>query len=169
MLSPMHISESAAGLTLHYPLWIGVLFALLALVAVAYTAIARRRLKRYWPLLAAAAISSWAGVYFMTFSATFDAEGGAVYGFMRYDHSVRWRDARDVYLERSGGDWTIVVRAERGAYELNVGDLAAEARDRVMAYIVDRMPASAFRPDTALLKREGDGPRPVSFFSDQQI
>ena len=55
------------------------------------------------------------------------------------------------------------------AYDFNVGDLSIEERDRVMAFMVDRMPASAFRPDATVLKREGDGPRPASFSSDQPI
>jgi hypothetical protein len=170
MLSFMQITENTAGLTLAYPLWIGAVFAALAVIAVAYTIIARRRLRRYWPLLAAAAIASWAGVYFTTFSTTITPGGGAVYGFLRYDHHVRWQDARDVYLERRGGEWTIVVRSSSvDAYDFNVGDLAVESRDSVMAYIVDHMPASAFRPDTALLKREGEGARPVSFSADEQI
>jgi hypothetical protein len=109
-------------------------------------------------------------MYFATFNATINADAGSVYGFLRYDYSVRWKDASDIYLERRGGDWTIVVRDRSArAYGFNVGDLSIEERDRLMAFMVDRMPASAFRADTAVLKREGEGPRPASFFSDQQI
>ena len=170
MFSAMQISGSADAISLSYPLWIGALFGLLAAVAVAYAVIRRRRLRRNWPLIAAAALASWACVYFATFNATITADAGSVYGFLRYDHSVRWKDASDIYLERRGDEWTIVVRDRNArAYDFNVGDLSIEERDRVMAFMVDRMPASAFRPDTAVLRREGDGPRPVSFFSDQQI
>jgi hypothetical protein len=170
MLSPMRISEDAAGLALSYPLWIGVAFALLAAVAVGFASMARRRPRRLWPLVAAALIASWAGVYFTTFSTTITADSGRVYGFLRYDDSVLWRDATDIYLERRGGEWTIVVQDRHGlAHDFDVGDLGIEERDRVMTYMVDRMPQSAFRPDTALLKREGGGARPVSLFSDQQI
>ena len=167
MLSPMQINESAAGIALSYPWWIGAAFAMFA---AGFAILARRRARRHWPLIAAALIASWAGVYFTTFSTTITAEAGRVYGFLRYDDSVRWRDATDIYLERRGGEWTIVVQDRHGlAHAFDVGDLGVEDRNRVMTYMVDRMPQSAFRPDTALLKREGGGPRPVSLFSDQQI
>ena len=166
----MQISENATGLALSYPLWIGAVFVLLSLVAAGYALLTRRRARRRWPFIAAAALSSWAAVYFTTFSTTLTAESGSVYGFLRYDHSVRWVDARDVYLQRRGGEWTIVVQdRDSRAHEFDVGDLSVEERDRVMTYMVDRMPANAFRPDSALLRREGPGARPVSLFSDQQI
>lgn len=170
MFFAMQISQSEGALALSYPLWIGALFGLLGAFAVAYAVIARRRLRRNWPLLAASAIASWACVYFATFNATITPDAGSVYGFLRYDYSVRWKDASDIYLERRGGDWTIVVRDRNAyAYDFNVGDLSIEQRDRVMAFMVDRMPASAFRPDTTVLRREGDGPRPASFLSDTPI
>ena len=162
----MQIYATAGSLSLSYPLWIGAVFALLAVAAIAYSRIARRR----WALIAAALMSSWAAVYFTTFSTTITNDAASVYGFLRYGHSVRWHDARDIYLERRGGDWTIVVRdRDDRAYDFNVGDLPIEARDRVMAYMADRIPESAFRRDSALLKREAEGARPVSLFSDQQI
>ncbi|HEX2827262.1 MAG TPA: hypothetical protein VHP37_13015 [Burkholderiales bacterium] len=164
----MQISRSADALTLSYPLWIGALFGLLAVFAVGYAVLERRRLRRNWPLIAAGAMASWACVYFATFDATITRDAGSVYGFLRYDQSVRWKDAADIYLERRGSDWTIVVRDRNArAYDFNVGDLSIEDRDRVMAYMVDRMPADAFRRDATVLRREGDGPRPASFFSDQ--
>jgi hypothetical protein len=170
MFTAMQLSENASGLVLTYPLWIGAAFAMLAAVAVGYAFVTRGRARRRWPLIAATLIASWAGIYFSTFNATIGAETGSVYGFLRYDHSVRWQDARDVYLERRGGEWTIVVRDRNArAYDFNVADLSVEQRDRVMTYMVDRMPASAFRPDTTVLRREGPGPRPASYFSDQQI
>ena len=162
----MQISENAGVLALSYPLWIGAVFALLAAIAIGCTLIARRR----WPLLAAALMSSWAAAYFITFRTTVTDDAGRVYGFLRYDHSVRWQDARDIYLERRGSEWTIVVQDNGGrAYAFNVGDLPVEQRDRVMAHMVDRMPDNAFRPDRALLKREAGGARPASLFSDLQI
>src|SRR5688572_22164066 len=107
MFTAMQLSENASGLVLTYPLWIGAAFAMLAAVAVGYAFVTRGRARRRWPLIAATLIASWAGIYFSTFNATIGAETGSVYGFLRYDHSVRWQDARDVYLERRGGEWTI--------------------------------------------------------------
>ena len=170
MLSALHLSTNADGLVLSYPLWIAALFGSLAAFAVGLAIVARRRLKRPWPLFAAAIVASWAAVYFATFNATLTHDGGTVYGFLRYDESVRWRDARDIYLERRGGEWTIVVRDDANhAHDFAVGELAIPDRDRVMAFMVDRMPASAFRRDDSVLRREGEGPRPASFSSDQQI
>ena len=169
MFSPMQISESPGSLVLSYPLWIGAVFVLLAIVAIARATLPRRRVRR-WPFFAAAAIASWAGVYFATFSATITADAGRVYGFMRYEQTVRWQDARDIYLEHASGRWTIVVRDRNGrAFDFDVADLTIEQRDRVMTYMVDRMPESAFHRDTTVLRREGPGPRPASFSSDQQI
>lgn len=170
MFSPMQISEGPAGLVLSYPLWIGAVFLLLAAAAIARATLPRARVRRRWPFFAAAAIASWAGVYAATFSATITADAGRVYGFMRYDQAVRWQDARDIYLEHASGRWTIVVRDRNGrAFDFDVADLSVEQRDRVMTYMVDRMPESAFQRDTALLKRVGPGPRPVSFSSDEAI
>jgi hypothetical protein len=170
MFSAMQISESSSGLVLSYPLWMGVVFLLLAAIAVECAVRGRDRIRRRWPLVAATVIASWAGLYFTTFSTIITAEAGSAYGFLRYDHSVRWHDAADIYLERRGGEWAIVVRDRSArAYDFYVGDLTVEQRDRVMTYMVDHMPPSAFHPDTALLKREASGARPVSLFSDQQL
>src|SRR4051812_9123081 len=89
MLPTMQISQSAGALVLSYPLWIGAVFVFLAGLAIGYTIIARRRLRRHWPLVAAMLISAWAGVYFTTFNAIITRETGSVYGFLRYDESVR--------------------------------------------------------------------------------
>ncbi|MGZ9066904.1 MAG: hypothetical protein ACXW2I_16425 [Burkholderiales bacterium] len=97
---------------------------------------------------------------------------GSVYALLRYDHAVRWKDAADIYLEQRGGvNWHIVVLdRERRAFDFNVADLSIDDRDRIMAYMVDRIPESAFARDPTLLKRQAPhGPRPASFLGDQQI
>jgi hypothetical protein len=78
---------------------------------------------------------------------------------------------RDIYLERRGGDWQIVVIDVRArAHRFDVAELSIEQRDRMMAYMVDRMPEAAFKRAPELLKREApSGVRPASFFGDQQI
>jgi hypothetical protein len=170
MFSLMQISEGPNALVLSYPLWIGAVFVVLAAVAIGWAMLPRRRARRRWPFFTAAAIASWAAIYVATFSATITADAGRVYGFLRYDYSVRWQDARDIYLEHSSGRWTIVVRDRNDStFDFDVADLSVEQRDRVMAYMVDRMPESAFHRDTTVLKREGPGPRSVSFSSDEQI
>jgi hypothetical protein len=172
MLSLMQLSQSADRMVLAYPLWTGMAFFAVAAALAAVAVLARRRLWRRWPVSAAIVVAAWAGVYFTTFNATLTADSGRVYGFMRYDHALDWKDAIDVYLERStgAGEWRIVVLdRNRREVEFSVADLAVEERDRVMAWIVDRMPESAFRRAPALLKREGGDARRVSLFPDQQI
>lgn len=168
----MHLSESAHGLTIAYPLWTGAAFLLLAGALVAYSVAGGVLIRRRWPITVAVILSLWAGAYFGTFKATLNEQAGSLYAFMRYDHTVRWKDAADIYLEqRAGADWHIVVvDRERRAFDFNVADLSIDDRGRMMAYMVDRMPQSAFERDPALLKRQApSGTRPASFLPDQQI
>ena len=173
MISLIQISETAHELVLSYPWWVGV--ALLAVAAALGTyAIARgARIPRRWPITLAILVTGWAAVYVATFRTTITDEGGSVYAFLRYDHSVRWKDAADIFLEHGGAGsaWQIVViDRQRRAYSFDVAELSIEDRDRVMAYMVDRMPASAFaRPPELLKRRSAEGTRPAGWFGDQQI
>jgi hypothetical protein len=173
MSSLMYVSGGADRLVLAYPLWIGAALLIAASALVLLAALARKRIRRRWPISLAIVVAAWAGLYFATFNATITRESGSVYAFLRYDHSVRWKDAADIYLEHRGGgtEWHIVVLdRNRRAFDFNVADLSIEDRDRVMSYMVDRMPESAFRRAPALLKREAShGARPIGLFSDQQI
>ena len=169
----MQISESAHGLVLSYPLWTGIAFLAAAAAFVVFAIVARRRLHRRWPISVATLVALWAGLYFVTFKATITEEAGSVYAFMRYDHTIRWKDAADIYLEQRSGarDWHIVVLdRQRRSFDFNVAELSLDDRDRVMAYMVDRMPQSAFQAAPALLKRHApEGTRPIGLFGDQQI
>jgi hypothetical protein len=173
MISLMQISTTAHGLVLSYPLWTSFAFGAIALAAAAYAVACRARIRRRWPVSLAILIAAWAAIYAGTFKATITDDAGSAYAFLRYSHSVRWQDAADIYLERrgNGNDWQIVViDRERRAYRFDVAELSIPDRDRVMAYMVDRMPANAFRPAPELLKRHASpGARPASFFGDQQI
>ena len=172
MISLLQVSEQTDRLVLSYPIGVAIAFLVAASLLLGYAVYARKVARRRWALAAATLVAAWAGLYFATFSATITRDGGSVYAFMRYDHSVRWQDAADIYLEQRGGghDWHIVVLdRQRRAYDFNVADLSIDDRDRVMAYMVDRMPESAFHRDTTVMRREGPGPRPASFSSDQQI
>lgn len=167
MISLLRISENTQGLVLTYPLWIAVALALVGLALV----FGRARLPRRWPATVAVVFAAWAAFYVATFRATVTDEGGSAYAFLRYDHTVRWKDAADIYFERDGGDWQIVVvDGQRRAYRFDVAELPVEERERVMAYMVDRMPATALQRTPELLKREATpGARPAGFSSDQRI
>ncbi len=171
VISLLQISEGAQGLVLSYPLWIAVALVAATLALVALLVFGRKRLPRTWPVSVAIVFATWAAFYVATFRATVTDEAGSAYAFLRYDHTVRWKDAADIYLEHRGGDWQIVViDGRRRAYRFDVAELSIEQRDRVMAYMVDRMPESAFRRVPELLKREAPaGVRPAGFFGDQQI
>ena len=173
MVSLMHMTESENGLVLSYPWWVAVAFAFAAVALAVYTVSRRARMRRIWPATLAALVAAWAGTYVFTFRTAIDAEMGSAYASLRYDHTVRWKDAADIYLEHggSGSDWRIVVidRARR-AYNFDVAELSIHDRDRIMAYMVDHMPESAFARAPELLKRRSaDGARPVGLFADQQI
>ena len=173
MISLLQISTTAKGLVLSYPLWPSLTFAALALGVGVYTVVRRARIRRRWPLGLAIVFAAWAAIYVGTFKATITDETGSAYAFLRYDHAVRWKDAADIYLEHRGGrsDWQIVViDRQRRAYRFDVAELSIDDRDRVMAYMVDRMPASAFQRAPELLKRHASpGPRHAGFLADQQI
>ena len=173
MISLMQISESAHGLMLTYPSWIGMALALGAAGLAAYGFVRRSRIPRLWPVTLAVVFAAWASVYVSTFRTTITDEDGSVYAFLRYDQTVRWKDVADIYLEHRGGasDWQIVViDRERRAYNFDVAELSIEDRDRVMAYMVDRMPVTASEPAPELLKRRSaEGARPAGWFGDQQI
>ena len=173
MNSLMHVSESAHALVLSYPWWTGVALVFAAIAIAAYGIVRRARIPRLWPVTLAVVVAAWAGVYVTTFKTTITDEAGSVYAFLRYDHTVRWKDAADIYLEHRGGgsDWQIVViDRQRRAYNFDVAELSIEDRDRVMAYMVDRMPVTAPEPAPELLKRRSaEGARPAGWFGDQQI
>ena len=171
MISLLQISESAHGLVVSYPTWAAIALLAATLALTAYAVVARARIRRRWPVSLAIVFAAWAGIYVTTFRTTIGIDTGSAYAFLRHDHTVRWKDAADIYLEQRGGDWCIVVvdRRQR-AFDFDVADLSIEDRDRLMAYIVDRMPESAFARAPELLKRHAPaGARPAGFFGDQQI
>lgn len=169
----MQISQDAQGLVLSYPLWTGVALLAVAVVLLGCAVLARSRFRRRWAMSIAVMLAAWSGLYFLTFKATITDEAGSVYAFLRYDYRIPWKDAADIFLEQrgSGRDWHIVViDRRRNAFDLNVAELSIDDRDRVMAYIVDRMPESAFRREPALMKRQApQGARAVGWFGEQQI
>ena len=171
MISLLQISESAQGLVLSYPVWTAIALLAATFLLTAYAVVARARIQRRWPVSLAIVFAAWAGIYVATFRTTIGIDTGSVYAFLRYDHTVQWKDAADIYLEQHGGDWRIVVLdRHRRAFDFDVAELSVEDRDRLMAYMVDRMPASAFGRPAELMKRHApSATRAVGFLGDQQI
>jgi hypothetical protein len=172
MYSLMHVTQGVDQLVVSYPLWIGVVLLLAAAAFLVCALFAGKKIRRRWTVSVATVIAVWSGLYFATFNTTITREAGTVYGFLRYDHSIRWQDAVDIYLEqRGGGNWHIVVLdTHRHTFDFDVADLSIDDRDRVMAYMVDQMPDTAFPRAPALMKRQGPiGTRRVGLFADQQI
>jgi hypothetical protein len=172
MYALMHVAEHTDRLVLSYPLWIGVTLLAAAGAFMACAVIGSRRIRRRWTLTVATAVAAWSGLYFATFNATLTHDSGSVSAFMASAHTVYWKDAADIYLEQrgSGHDWHIVVLDVRQRpFDFNVADLSINDRDRVMAYMVDRMPETAFARSPTLMKRQAPyGPRPVGLFSTPQ-
>jgi hypothetical protein len=173
MFTLMHVSQSTDHLVLSYPLWVGAALLLAAAALCACAIFSRKRVRARWAVGVATVVATWAGIYFATFNARITNDAGSVYAFLKHDHSIRWKDASDIYLERRSGarGWQIVVLdRQRRAFAFDVADLSVDDRDQVLAYMVDRMPPDAFPREPALLKRKApDHARRVGLFADQQI
>ena len=170
MTSLMQISQHADQLVVSYPWWIAVALLLLSAALLRFAVFGATMMRRRWIIGVATVVAAWAGLYFATFNATLTNEAGSVYVFLGHPRVVQWQDAKDIYLERRGREWRIVVlQTEKRPFELNVADLSVGDRDRIMAYMVDRMPENAFPRSPALLRRHAPGgPRPAGYLSDQQ-
>jgi hypothetical protein len=172
VISLLHVTEDPRGLLLSYPCWTAAALALACAALAAYGLVRRRHLARRWPVTLAVLFAAWAAIYVATFKTMLTDESGSAYAFLRYDHTVRWKDAADIYLERgNNGEWQIIViDRQRRVYNFDVAELTVDQRDRVMAYMVDRMPPSTFSRAPELLKRHSTtGTRTVGLFGDQQI
>jgi len=172
MTSLMHLSQHSDRLVLAYPAWVGIAFIVAAVVLVVCVVFGGQRTRRRSLFGVASVVAAWAGLYFATFNATITHETGSVSAFMHDQRAMQWKDAKDLYLERRGSerDSRIIVLDARGQpFEIGVGDLSIADRDRLMAYIVDHVPDSAFPRSPSLLKRHApNGTRRVGVFSDQQ-
>ena len=171
MISLVNISESAHGLELAYPLWCVVALALATAALLVFARVRGSRMRRRWPLSLAVVITAWATVYVATYRMSVEDDAARGYAFLRFDHAVRWKNAIDIYLEQGGGDSRIVViDRERRAYGFDVAELSIDDRERVLARMVDHMPAGAFARAPELMRRQADpAARPARLFSDQQI
>jgi hypothetical protein len=171
MVSLVQISQTAQGLVLAYPLWNAVALAAAAAVLLAYAIVRGRRMHRRWPLSLAVVFATWAAVYAATYRVSVNDEAAGAYAFLRFDHTLRWKDAADIYLERHGAaEWRIVVTdRERRSHAFDVAELSHEERERVLAYMLARMPDGAVTSAPQLMRRHASPARTAGFPGDQQI
>lgn len=136
----MRLTETAQGLTIAYPAWVGLLvFALGAALAV--------WVWRHFTLngkflsyCAGTLVALVAGVYFLTYKAELTPEQGRSHAlFGSGSARVEWRQARSVVMEErpgKGRPMYIVVDTIRGTrFEINASDLSGSDRARLLAYI----------------------------------
>ena len=136
--------ETSSGLVISYPLWLGIL-SVAGIALFAYAARPKAEVKKRWGILVVAVLLAWAGIYFATFKATLTAESGLVYGFLRYNERIDWRDAAAAaVVQRSGkgGPSYFLVVAGRtgGEFELPLGGLNDGERQRVITYVLSKLP-----------------------------
>jgi len=140
------LSESAAGLVLAYPLWIGALCFAAGAALIAYAARPKAVVKKRWAVLTVSGILLWAGVYFGTFRVTLTPESGRVYAFLMQDERMDWADATSASvvtrLKGKGGPKEFMVATDGSLRELEIplGGLSDPERQKVVAYVYSRMP-----------------------------
>jgi len=127
-----------------YPLWLGIL-SVAGIALFAYAARPKAEVKKRWAILVVGALLTWVGIYFATFKATLTAESGRVYGFLRYNERIDWTDAAAAaVVQRSGRGgpsyFLVVAGRSGGEFELPLGGLNDGERQRVVAYVLSKMP-----------------------------
>jgi hypothetical protein len=140
------LSESAAGLVLAYPIWIGALCFIAGAALIAYAARPKAAVKKRWAVLTVSGILIWAAVYFGTFRVTLTSESGQVYSFLMDDTRMDWADAKSASVvtrnRGKGGPKEFMVVIDGTLHELEVplGGLSDPERQKVVGYVYSRMP-----------------------------
>lgn len=140
----MRLTESAQGLVIAYPGWLGLLVFVLG-IALAFW-VARNFVfnGKFFSYCIAVLLMLFGGIYFYTFKAELTPELGRSYALFRGGHTqINWRQARGVVLEQrpgKGRPMYIVVDTTTGTpFEINVSDLSDSHRAQVLAYIRSRI------------------------------
>jgi hypothetical protein len=172
MISLVQISETAQGLVLAYPRWSAIALAAAAATLLALAFVRATRVKRRWPFCVAVVFAAWAAIYAATYRVNVSDDAAHAYAFMRFDHTVRWNDAADIYLEQrdGAGKQIVVTDRARRLYVFDVAELSREECERVLAYMVARMPAGSLARAPQLMRRHAaPAVRPPGSFGDQRI
>ena len=136
--------ETSSGFVLSYPLWLGIL-TIAGIALIGYAARPKAEVKKRWGIIVAGAVLMWGGIFFATFKVTLTAESGRVYGFLRYNERIEWTDATAAaVVQRSGKGgpsyFLVVANRSGGEFELPLGGLNDGERQRVVAYVLSKMP-----------------------------
>lgn len=136
----MQLNETAQGLVITYPWWLGLLVFALGIALAVWVwrnfEFSGKRLAQ----CAGTLVALFAGIYFFTYSTELTPEQGRSRALFRGGHTtVDWRQARGVVLEERPGKGTpmyIVVDTAHGKpFEINASDLSHGDRARVLFYI----------------------------------
>ena len=138
------LADTASGLVITYPLWLGIL-SVAGIALLVYGARPNAEVKRRWAILVVGALLTWAGAYFVTFKATLTAESGRVYAFMRYNERIDWTDAASAAVVQKSGkggpSYFLVVSARSGgSFEMPLSGLNDQERQRVVTFVVSKIP-----------------------------
>jgi len=139
----MKVSETAQGLALGYPLWLGLLVLVMGIALGAYLGRTQWNTKKHAGPAVAAALLVCAGVYWLTYRVTLTADGARAYVFLYRDDRVDWRQVAGVTIEerKTRGTTTyLVLQTRDGAQiDINVSGLSATDEHRVKSYIAARV------------------------------
>jgi len=136
----MRLTETAQGLTIAYPAWLGLLALALGIALAVWVWRHFTLNGKFLSYCAGTLVVLFAGIYFLSYKAELTPEQGRTYALFHGGHTqVDWRQARGVVLEERPGKGTpmyIVVDTGRGKpFEINASDLSGSDRARVLVYI----------------------------------
>ena len=140
----LHLHEASQGLLLAYPAWVGALIVALGAAFFAYAARPRAWIRKRALLIVISTAMVAIGIDFLTYEVSLTDEAGELHGLMRPDRSIHWSDAAAATLEQrkfTGGEaWKLVVtEASGGQFDLPLGGLPEEERERVIAFVTTRV------------------------------
>ena len=141
----LSLRETAAGLTISYPPWLGLLLLVLAAVLAAYVIRGKAPAGKTFGVIAVVLICLLGGCHFLGYKTTLAEEGARVYSPMRHDARIAWPAVTGTTLEerasgRGGRSTYLVLHSTPGAQvEILVSGLSGEERVRLNEYLATRI------------------------------
>lgn len=138
----MRLNESAAGLVLAYPVWVGIVASAIGLVLAFYV---KRRFAwngKMVSMAMGASIALFGGVYFLTYKAALTPEGARAGSIFKSGGRIAWTQVASATLEERPGKgrptWLVLRGMQGEAVEIQVTDLAEPGRQKMMLYVEAR-------------------------------